>query len=108
MAFLAVDDAGAHYCSLNESNAEWIQGRLTESDGPSRVLTAYAYGTIAGKLFIHRSAWLAETGEDVDIGSTVLVCPDWRMPSVLGYVGALDRLRLAIDPWRNSFAFGSV
>ncbi len=106
MSFLAFVDTGAHYCILNESITELIQDRLTESVGAAGLQTAY--GTIAGMLYIHRIALLAETGEDVDIESTVLVCPDWRMPSVLGYVGALERLRLAIDPWRNSFAFSSV
>ncbi len=101
LSFLGLVDTGAHYCILNEGVAELISDQLTENVGEIRLRTAL--GPVAGKLYLHRIEFLAEAGENVEIESTILVCPGWQAPCFLGYVGILDRLRFAVDPSKNTF-----
>ena len=101
LSFLGLVDTGAHYCILNEGVAELIRDQLTENVGEIRLKTAL--GPVAGKLYLLRIEFLAEAGENVEIESTILICPGWRAPCCLGYVGALDRLRFAVDPSKNAF-----
>jgi len=103
---VALLDTGAHYCILDREIATGIDRFLTEPLGQMELRTAY--GTIRGDLHTHRITLLAEAGDSLDIESTVFVSPDWRAPSFLGYVGALDRLRFAVDPQLNRFYFGSL
>ena len=51
---------------------------------------------------------LADIGESLDIEATLLISPDWLGPSFLGYLGALDRLRFAIDPQSSRFYFSAL
>ena len=56
----------------------------------------------------------ADEGTDLDFQSTVFVpddAEDWnrlKLPSFLGQVGFLERIRFAIDPNENKFYFGSL
>jgi hypothetical protein len=56
----------------------------------------------------------ADEGADLDFQSTVFVpddAEDWnrlKLPSFLGQVGFLERIRFAIDPNENKFYFGSL
>lgn len=34
---------------------------------------------------------------------TLFISPDWPGSNFLGYMGAMDRVRFAIDPQRNRF-----
>ncbi len=101
LSFLALVDTGAHYCILNEGVAELVRDQLTEDVGEVRLRTAQ--GPVAGKLYLHRIEILAEVGDNVEFESTILVCPDWQAPCFLGYAGALDRIRFAVNPERNHF-----
>jgi hypothetical protein len=49
---------------------------------------------------LHRLAvrFVADQGSDLEVTGTVLVAREWTGPTVLGYYGLLDRVRLAIDP----------
>ncbi|OQW89614.1 MAG: hypothetical protein BWK78_07640 [Thiotrichaceae bacterium IS1] len=40
----------------------------------------------------------ADWGEDLRIDGTFLFCEEWRGPTVLGFHGFLERIRLAIEP----------
>lgn len=104
--FLALLDTGAHYCILNEEAARLTRDHLTSPIGRVRLQTAH--GPIQGDLYTHRIRWIAEEGEPLDVNSTVLIPPGWQAPSILGYVGFLDRLRLAMDPQLNRVYFGGL
>jgi hypothetical protein len=102
---VALLDTGAHYCILDRDLASGIRPHLTDRIGAIELRTAH--GLLRGDLHTHKITLLADSGESLDIESTVLVSPDWRGPSFLGYMGALDRLRFAIDPRLNRFYFAS-
>jgi len=104
--FLALVDTGAHYCILNARVAEQIEDLLTDHLGEVDLRTAR--GPVRGSLYAHRIELIAEVGDDLDMGSTLFISPEWQAPSFLGYTGALDRVRFAIDPEANRFYFGSV
>lgn len=102
---LALLDTGAHYCILDRDLGSRISARLTDSVGRIRLRTAQ--GILEGDLYTHRITLLAEVGESLEIESTVLISPDWTGPSFLGYMGALDRLRFAVDPQHSRFFFNA-
>ena len=49
---------------------------------------------------------VADVGESPDLDATFFVSADWRQGTFLGYSGLLERIRFAIDPYRNLFYFG--
>lgn len=104
--FLALLDTGAHFCILNRDVAELVQPHLT--DGLGQVTVRTAHGPVAGELFSHQVSLVAGFGESLDIEANVFVPPNWRGPSFIGYAGALDRVRFAVDPRKNRFYFGSL
>ena len=104
--FWALLDTGAHFCLLNSTVAKMLRDQLTESLGTFSVRTAH--GPVRGDLYLHPITLVAETGESLNIEATVFVPPEWQGPSFLGYAGALDRIRFAIDPRANRFYFGEL
>ncbi len=106
LEFLALLDTGAHYCLLNEDAARVIRRHLTMSLGEVTLRTAH--GPVRGELYIHRIRLIAEEGEPLDIESTVFVPPEWRAPSILGYTGAMDRMRVAFDPEISCVYYGPL
>jgi hypothetical protein len=103
--FVGLVDTGGHFCILGPEVVDLIGDSLSGGEATS-LLTAQ--GRLSGRLYRHRIELLAEEGENLDLEATVLVSPDWRGPSVLGYTGFLDRMRFAIDPRANQFYFGSL
>lgn len=104
--FVGLLDTGGHFCILSPEVVDLIGDTLGESDGETSLLTAQ--GRISGELFRYTIELLATRGDHLAVESTVLVSPQWRGPSVLGYTGFLDRIRFAIDPLENGFYFGLV
>jgi len=104
LPFLALLDTGGHFCFLNRDVAALIRDQLT--DRLREFVLRTAYGPIHGDLYLHTIELVAEEGESLEITSTVFVSPEWRGPSFLGYSGALEHLRFAIDPRKNRFYFG--
>ncbi len=102
---VALLDTGAHFCILEQALVGRISDRLTESIGPFEMQTVY--GLIKGELYIHRITLLAEVGESLDVEMTLFISPDWPGSNFLGYMGAMDRVRFAIDPQRNRFYVAS-
>ena len=49
---------------------------------------------------------LACEGTSLEVEAATLVHPDWVGPSILGYRGFLERLRIALDPPQLQFHFG--
>jgi hypothetical protein len=45
---------------------------------------------------------VADVGESLSLEATVAVLADWPGPTVLGFHGFLDRIRLALDPGKAS------
>ncbi len=105
-SFLALLDTGAHYCILNAHVASQIEDELTDCLGEMCLRTAH--GSVRGSLYAHTIELIAEAGENLSIPSTLFISPEWRASSFLGYTGALERLRFALDPQVNRFYFGSV
>ena len=103
--FAGLMDTGGHFCILSPEVVDLIGDVLSGGETTS-LLTAQ--GRLSGRLYRHRIELLAEKGENLDLEATVLVSPDWRGPSILGYTGFLDRIRFAVDPRTNRFYFGSL
>jgi len=105
-SFWTLLDTGGHFCLLNETVAGLLGDHLVEDLGTFAVRTAH--GLVEGKLYRHPVALVAESGESLNIDSTVFVPPDWQGPCILGYAGVLERVRFAVDPGTNEFCFGSL
>ena len=106
LELLALLDTGAHYCLLNEDAARVTRGHLTMPLGEVALRTAH--GPLRGELYIHRIRLIVEEGEPLDIDSTVFLPPGWRGPSILGYTGVMDRMRVALDPEINCVYYGPL
>ncbi len=105
LSFLALADTGAHFCILNAGVADLIQDQLGESIGELVLRTAH--GLVEGRLYTHRIQLIADQGDHLSFDSTLFLSPDWQSSNFLGYVGALERVRFAVDCPRNRFYFGS-
>lgn len=103
--FLALLDTGGCFCILNDRVATLVKGRLVEPLDKVSIRTAH--GILEGNLYRHQIALVAEDGEPLDVHATVFVPPVWSGPCFLGYSGALDRVRFAVDPEMNRFYFGT-
>jgi hypothetical protein len=55
-------------------------------------------GNFEGTFYRIEVGLTADWGEDLIIEGTFLFCDDWKGPTVLGFGGFLERIRLAIDP----------
>jgi hypothetical protein len=104
LSFLALLDTGGHYCILNQDILPFVRDRLVESLGPMSLRTAH--GPVSGKLYLLRIELVSEVGEDLELETVAFISDDWRAPSYVGYTGALDRLRFAVNSEGNRFYFG--
>lgn len=100
---MALVDTGAAYSTLETGVAE-AMGLLAWAGRPTRVSTRL--GTILGKLIRHRLTLTADLGDSLDLDITFFVSQEWRGPTVLGYTGCLDHMRIALDSRPNMFYFG--
>ncbi len=106
MSFPALFDTGGHYCILSEEAAAMAEDLLVGSLGPITLQTAR--GRIRGDLYILRVIIFAAIGEDLDVEVVTFISPDWHGPSVIGFSGASDRFRFAVDPQVNRFFFACL
>lgn len=65
-------------------------------------------GRFQGILGQGRLQIVADEGEDLDVMVLMFLSPDWAGGNFIGYEGALDRIRFAVDPHRNRFYFASL
>lgn len=65
-------------------------------------------GRFKGTLAQGRLQIVVDDGEDLEVEVLMFLCPDWSGGNFLGYEGALDRIRFAVDPHRNRFYFSSL
>ncbi len=101
---LAQVDTGAVYCIPGSEVMDQLRPHLVDSLGPATLSTRL--GRFKGELYLHSIRLLAHEGDALDVDVVLFVCPDWLGPCFLGYAGALDRLRSAIDPAASRFCFG--
>jgi len=65
-------------------------------------------GRFRGTLCQERLRIVADGGENLDVEVLMFLCPDWSGGNFIGYEGALDRIRFAVDPHRNRFYFSTL
>jgi hypothetical protein len=94
--YKALLDTGAQYSVIGGDTAEVVGDQATPVHAPMTMSTRL--GKITGQLHRLDVTLVADDGQDLRVESTVLLCPEWGGPIVLGYLGLLDRLRIALDP----------
>ena len=106
---MALPDTGAQWSVLGDWAAELLGDELDDLDEVIELSTRH--GRFSGKL-ARVTIWLLADpgcGFDLPIEATVLVAGGWPGPTVLGYRGMLERVRLALDPdagGQSMFFFG--
>jgi len=103
---LAVLDTAAPWCILKPLIGDMIMEDLAEIPGLVRLSSRL--GTCEGRLFRGSLTLLAQEGESLDLDVTFFLSPHWRGGNFLGYEGALERARFAVDPRANLFYFGAT
>jgi hypothetical protein len=108
-----VGDLGYPIEALLDTAAEWsvlssdVARRLgfsTASDGlPMRMLTRY--GLVEGVVVSIPLTFPASEGEPLTLEARWFVCDDWPLPSVIGWRGCLQWMRIGLDPDRDTFFF---
>ncbi len=102
--FFALLDTGASWSVLDPELAEEL-GLFDVAGEPKTMLTWH--GRIQGWLVPSSITLISDSGESLECEVTVLVSRDWQKgKTILGYLGFLERLRIAIDPDINTFYFG--
>ena len=102
---MAQVDTGAAYSTLEPEIAEAL-GLFAWKGQSTRISTRL--GTVGGQLLRIPLALIADEGMSLDLEATFFVSRDWTGVTFLGYVGLLDRLRIALDSPSNLFYFGEV
>jgi hypothetical protein len=103
---LAVLDTAAPWCILTPQIGDLIADELEEI--PEAVRLSTRLGTFDGRLYRGSLTLLAEEGESLDLEVTFFIFPLWQGGNFLGYEGALERTRFAVDPQSNLFYFGAT
>jgi hypothetical protein len=107
----AVLDTGGVYWVCDPQIAALLG--LNPADGLGTAKLGIRGRTFAGVLHRVSLTFLAEQGESCVVEVTAFV-PDlhpqdeWKLPSFLGWMGCLERLRFAVDPNTDTFHFGSI
>ena len=93
-------DTAATWSVLSAEVASEVSGDISDPIRPVRFNTRL--GDYEGTL--HRIAiqLKADEGNDLAVDATVAVISDWSGPTVFGFCGFLDRIRIALDPGRGS------
>lgn len=104
--FLALLDTGAEWSVLDPEIAG--ESGLAEVDG-QEITMEHRHGRTAGKLVRARLTMLADEGDGLDVEATVFV-PVEHWPTgrnFIGYLGFLERIRVALDPQSRDLYFGA-
>jgi len=96
-------DTGAAYSILETEVAERM-GLFNWEGHPTRLGTRL--GTINGQIIRLPLTLVADDGISLDLNSPFFVSREWRGVTFLGYIGLIDRLRIALDSPANLFYFG--
>lgn len=98
-------DTAAPWCIFEPAIGKKIRDRLDVVR--ENALIDSRLGRFRGTLGFGSLKVLAEEGEDLDIMVLMFLSPDWPGGNFIGYEGCLDRIRFAVDPYRNRFYFAS-
>lgn len=104
---IAQVDTGAPWCLLNR---DWADSLGLFDGSGEEIEVRFHSGRIKGRLERVVIGLPAESGMSLDVEATVLADPNWNGPNFLGWIGFLERLRIAIDPLpgNNFFYFGAA
>jgi hypothetical protein len=75
---------------------------------PGLVKLSTRLGLYDGRLYRGSLTLLAQEGESLDLEVTFFLSAQWRGSNFLGYEGAMERARFAVDPRANRFYFGEI
>ena len=108
----AIVDTGGVYLLCHPRLARQLD--MDASQAVSPVIELLFRGAfLQGRLHRMSLTLLAEVGENLGFEATAFVPEQdeegWSdMPSILGFYGCLERIRMAIDPVTETFYFGST
>lgn len=95
---LALLDTGAEWTVVGGDTAKILGDEI----GPptDHITISTRWGTIKGALHRINVTLVAERdcGKDITVDGSVFVSEEWEGPTVLGYRGFLERIRIALDP----------
>jgi hypothetical protein len=109
---LALLDTGAEWSVISGDTATILGDQLGPPSETIRMNTRL--GTFSGALHRVNITLLAEEncGYDLTVEGSVFISENWDGPTVLGYRGFMERIRIALDPGvirdQQIFFFGSV
>lgn len=95
-AELAMLDTGAHWSLIGADLVELLGDELGEELEP--ITISSRLGTYRGTLHRLPIRLVAEWGTDLIIEGTCAALKTWNGPSILGFKGFLERLRIALEP----------
>jgi hypothetical protein len=107
----AVVDTGGAYLVCSRDISAYLRPLLVDALGPGEI--GVRGRTIGGTLYRLTLSLLADRGqgENLDFSVTALL-PEpethYGLPTILGLVGCLERLRFAVDPSDETFHFGAI
>lgn len=96
-------DTGAAYSALGVEIADAL-GLFSQKGQMARISTRL--GTASGQLLRIPVVLIADEGLSLGIDATFFISPEWKGATFLGYIGLLDRIRIALDSPANFFYFG--
>jgi len=109
----AIVDTGGVYLLCHPRLARQLD--IDASQAVSPVIELLFRGVfLQGRLHRLSLTLLAEAGENLGFEATAFVPEQYEeegwgdMPSILGFYGCLERIRMAIDPVTETFYFGST
>jgi hypothetical protein len=108
----AIVDTGAPYVVCSPLIAKQIG--LTAQTALERISLLVRGVVMRGYLHRLNVIFIAQQGADLDIDATVFVPdPEWEeswgdLPSFVGLIGCLERMRFAVDPGSDAFYFGPL
>jgi hypothetical protein len=108
---LMVVDTGATWCVLDPEVA--ALARVAPGEHDPRVAVVIRGDRWDGHVVRATLALQADDGQDLVLDATVFVPAldpgdEWRHPSFLGYSGALERIRFAVDPGARRIWFAPL
>ncbi len=103
---LAILDTAAPWCILRPQIGDLIADELEAI--PGLVKLSSRLGVFEGRLYRGSLTLLAQQGESLDLEVTFFISPLWQGSNFVGYEGALERARFAVDPRSNLFYFGAT
>ncbi|MGV3720836.1 MAG: hypothetical protein ACO1SX_07990 [Actinomycetota bacterium] len=101
----ALLDTASEWCVLPGDLAEELE---TDWEASPRIRLHSRFGLIPGALVRTSLSFPAEEGQETQVDATWFVSAEWPGPAVLGWKGALERIRFAIDPADETFYFAEL